>query len=82
VLRSELEEIRAAGFASSWGERQQGAASVAAPVFDAGGAPAAVISVCGPIERFEARRENAIRLLLEETRLLSGQVHRGAPLAF
>ncbi|HET8977071.1 MAG TPA: IclR family transcriptional regulator [Solirubrobacteraceae bacterium] len=82
ALRAELDEIRAAGFASSRGERQPGAASVAAPVFDAGGAPAAVISVCGPIDRFEARRENAVRLLLEETRLLSRQVHRGSPLAF
>jgi hypothetical protein len=41
-----------------------------------------VISVCGPIERFEARRQDAARLLLEETTLLSQQAHHGAPLAF
>lgn len=78
-LRAELEEIRAAGFASSRGERQHGAASVAAPILDSSGAPTAVISVCGPIERFEARRQRAARLLLEETTLLSSeQVHPGA----
>ncbi len=82
VLRAELEEIRAAGFASSRGERQHGAASVAAPILDASGAPAAVISVCGPIDRFEARRSDAARLLLEETTLLSRQAHHGSPLAF
>jgi DNA-binding IclR family transcriptional regulator len=82
ALRAELEEIRAAGFASSRGERQHGAASVAAPILDATGAPAAVISVCGPIERFETRRQDAARLLLEETTLLSQQAHRGSPLAF
>lgn len=82
ALRAELEEIRTAGFASSRGERQQGAASVAAPILDSTGAPAAVISVCGPIERFEARRQDAARLLLEETTLLSRQTHRGSPLAF
>jgi DNA-binding IclR family transcriptional regulator len=82
ALRAELEEIRGAGFASSRGERQHGAASVAAPVLDAAGAPAAVISVCGPIDRFEARREDAARLLLEETTVLSRQARHGSPLAF
>jgi IclR family acetate operon transcriptional repressor len=82
ALRAELEEIRATGFATSLGERQHGAASVAAPILDGSGAPTAVISVCGPIERFESRREDAARMLLEETTLLSQQAHRGSPLAF
>jgi IclR family acetate operon transcriptional repressor len=82
ALRAELTQIRSAGYATSLGERQHGAASVAAPILDAGGVPTAVISVCGPIERFERRREDAARMLLEETTLLSQQAHRGAPLAF
>ncbi len=82
TLGAELEEIRAAGYATSLGERQHGAASVAAPIRDGSGAPTAVISVCGPIERFEGRREEAARMLLEETALLSQQAHRGSPLAF
>ncbi len=82
ALRAELERIRANGFAASCGERQAGAASVAAPVLDADGLPAAVISVCGPMERFEARRADAAALLLEETTRLSRQVHPGSPLPF
>lgn len=82
ALRAELEEIRAAGFACSRGERQHGAASVAAPIRDRDGNPSAVISICGPIERFESRREDAARLLLEETALLSRQAECGSPLAF
>ncbi|MGH2856392.1 MAG: IclR family transcriptional regulator [Solirubrobacteraceae bacterium] len=82
ALRAELDEIRATGFAYSRGERQHGAASVAAPIFGAGGTPTAVISVCGPIERFDAHRQDAARLLLQETTLLSAQAAHGAPLAF
>jgi IclR family acetate operon transcriptional repressor len=82
ALRIELEEIRSAGFASSLGERQHGAASVAAPILGGDGVPTAVISVCGPIERFAGRRDDAARLLLEETALLSQQTRGGSPLAF
>jgi IclR family transcriptional regulator, acetate operon repressor len=55
---------------------------VAAPVLDRSGTPTAVISVCGPIERFDSRRENAARMLLEETTVLTRQAQGGAPLAF
>lgn len=72
-LRQELEEVRARGFASSRGERQADAASVAAPVMDRDGLPAGVISVCGPIERFGPCADQAATLLLEATRLLSRQ---------
>jgi DNA-binding IclR family transcriptional regulator len=76
ALRAELKRIRADGFAASLGERQPGAASVAAPVFGGDGLPAAVISVCGPMERFESRREDAAGLLLEQTARLSRQADR------
>jgi IclR family transcriptional regulator, acetate operon repressor len=82
ALRAELEQIRSDGFAASRGERQPGAASVAAPVLDQDGAPAAVISVCGPMERFKARSQAAAQLLLEETERLSRQVQPGSPLPF
>lgn len=82
ALRAELREIRHAGFASSRGERQHGAASVAAPVLDRSGAPTVVISVCGPIDRFEPRREDAARMLLEETTVLTRQAQGGSPLVF
>jgi len=82
ALRAELEKVRAAGFACSQSERQPGASSVAAPILDSHDVPAAVLSVCGPAERFASHRKEAIRLLLEETRRLSQQAHHGSPLAF
>jgi DNA-binding IclR family transcriptional regulator len=69
-LRAELARIRQQGFAVSAGERQSGAGSVAAPILE-GGLPVAVISVCGPIERFRPKAEQAAKLVLAETRALS-----------
>lgn len=70
VLKRELEQIRAQGFAVSMGERQADAASVAAPVLDADG-PVAVISVCGPLERFRDKVAETAALLVDATRELS-----------
>jgi DNA-binding IclR family transcriptional regulator len=74
ALARELASVRKRGFARSLGERQPGAASVAAPVFDHEGHPAGVISVCGPLERFRARTDHAAALLLEACRGLSRQL--------
>jgi DNA-binding IclR family transcriptional regulator len=77
-LRKELGEIRQRGYATSFGERMEGAGSVAAPVVGHDGHPAAVISVCGPVERFRSEAEEAARVLLESTGRLSRQLgHRG-----
>lgn len=70
-LRRELERIRATGYATSFGERQAGAASTAAPILDHRGHPIAVVSVCGPRERFLEEAESCSRGLLETTRKLS-----------
>ena len=70
-LRRELERIRTTGYATSFGERQAGAASTAAPVLDHRGQPLAVVSVCGPRERFLEEAETCSRALLETTRKLS-----------
>jgi IclR family acetate operon transcriptional repressor len=70
-LRRELRVIRSRGYASSRGERQPGASSVAAPILDAHGRPVAVMSVCGPLERFGARAPEAAMALLPVTRELS-----------
>jgi len=69
-LRKELARIRAQGYAVSLGERQEGAASVAAPILD-GDEPVAVISVCGPLERFRPKVDEAAELVLAETRAIS-----------
>ncbi len=73
-LRSELEKIRERGYAVSYGERQAGAASVAAPVFDHRGDPVASLSVCGPVERFAPHTEEAAERLLASTEQLSAQL--------
>jgi IclR family transcriptional regulator, acetate operon repressor len=79
VLRQELATIRERGYACSFGERQAGAASVAAPVLDHRDRPAASISVCGPIERFREHMDNAVGLLLEGTAELSRQLGHVRP---
>lgn len=80
VLREELIRIRATGYARSIGERQPGAASVAAPLFDHLGLPVAVISVCGPMERFSPELEVVADALCAETSRLSRRLgHEGGP---
>jgi DNA-binding IclR family transcriptional regulator len=53
ALNSELAEVRRSGLASSRGERQSDAGSVAAPVFGLDGDVVGAISVCGPIGRVD-----------------------------
>jgi len=70
-LRRDLAQIRSRGFATSAGERQAGAASVAAPVLDHSGRPIAAMSVCGPAERLAAELDHAAALLLESAARVS-----------
>jgi IclR family transcriptional regulator, acetate operon repressor len=51
-LRALLQTVRETGLGVSHGERQQGVAAVAGPVFDSRGV-AGAISVCGPEYRFD-----------------------------
>lgn len=74
TLRRSLAEIRKRGYAISLGERQTGAGSVAAPIMD-GSMPVAVISVCGPLERFKPIAAKAAELVVEETRSISALLH-------
>lgn len=77
-LRRELAAIRQRGWARSVGERQAGAASVAAPVLDVRGHPLAVVSVCGPAERFEPEMATCVEHLLAATARLSARAGRPA----
>ena len=74
ALRAELESIRSSGYAQSFGERMAGAGAVAAPLFGYDDVPLAVISVCGPIERFRDEADDAARLLLEVTQRASARM--------
>lgn len=77
-LTAELDRIRRRGWAQSSGERQPGAASVAAPVFDHLGMPVAVISICGPAERFAAEAERCAARLVLFTQNLSATMGHSA----
>lgn len=70
-LRAELDTIRDRGYAVSFGERQLGAGSIAAPVRDHLGAAIAVVSICGPVERFREAVDGFVDLLLSTTDELS-----------
>lgn len=64
LLQRELERIRSTGFAMSDGQRQEGAGSVAAPVFGLDGHVEGSISVCGPVDRLDrTTRERFVPLL-------------------
>lgn len=65
ALRDRLDQVRRDGHAHSDGERQRGAGSVAAPVFDVDGAVVGAISVCGPVDRVdETARARFVPLLV------------------
>jgi DNA-binding IclR family transcriptional regulator len=71
VLEQQIIEIRARGYAISFGERQPGSGSVAAPILGREAEPVAVISVCGPAERFASEVDGCARALLDTTERLS-----------
>lgn len=75
ALRTELAGIRERGYAISLGERDPSAGSVAAPVFAAGSSvPVAVMSVCGPVERFKEETDKISGLLLASVARVSARL--------
>lgn len=65
ALAREVERVRRDGFAAAVEERELGLAAIAAPVWSAGGALAAIVALQGPTGRFdEAARAAALPLLL------------------
>lgn len=78
-LRNDLAASRERGYATSFGERQAGAASVAAPVFDHSRRVVGVMSVCGPRERFQPAADKAAELLVEATQDVSRKLGYKAP---
>lgn len=71
TLRRDLATVREQGWARSAAERKNGAASVAAPVRGHDGYAVAVVSVCGPLERFSSEFEGCRDALLHATTMLS-----------
>ena len=79
VLERQLKEIKNTGVAITRGERFENTASVAAPAFGSDGDVLGAIAVIGPSERLtKSRLKDIVPLLLQEARLLSGRLSRGA----
>ncbi len=55
-FRQTLEGIRKNQYATSFGEREPGVASIAAPVFFENGSIAAALSISGPVDRFSDKQ--------------------------
>lgn len=51
VYKEQLKDIQRAGYATSFEERESGAAAVAVPIYGRGGQVAAVLSLSGPVSR-------------------------------
>ena len=65
ALEAEIERVRAAGYAEAVEEREAGLSAVAAPIWDATGALAAIVALQGPTSRFDrAAIDAALPLLL------------------
>ena len=64
ALAEEIERVRAAGYAEAIEEREVGLSAVAAPVWDASGALAAIVALQGPTGRFDHAAMEAARPLL------------------
>jgi DNA-binding IclR family transcriptional regulator len=71
-LQAELEQVRAAGWAASDGERVSGVSALAAPVFDVAGHVAAALTLVAPSARLsDERRTRYIPLVCEAARRAS-----------
>ena len=67
-----LDDIRLRGYATSRDERGTGAASIAAPFFDAGGNVTGSISSSGPVSRYgEEGHEDHVRLVIAAAQALT-----------
>jgi DNA-binding IclR family transcriptional regulator len=79
-LRRELAQIAERGWATSVGERQIGAGSVAAPILDYRDYPIAVVSVCGPADRMLEEMDACGEKLIAATSRVSRQMgHNATP---
>ena len=78
ALRRAIEDIRAAGVSISMDEIAEGAAGIAAPVFDRRGELLAGLVVGGPSKRLAADQERLGALVVERARELSRVMGFGA----
>jgi DNA-binding IclR family transcriptional regulator len=80
ALEADLETTRVRGYAISLGERQEGAASVAAPILGVHGFAIGSLSICGPVERFDPNTAQRLAQLVRESAVaLSTKLGAAAP---
>lgn len=78
-LRALLAKVRKNGYATSRGERQAGAGSVAAPIFRDDGTVIGSISACGPLVRFDSESVNRyVPLVTAAASRISARLKQGA----
>ncbi len=71
ALRCELEKVREAGYAVSYGEWIEDAAGVAAPILGQNGVIVAALSISGPIQRFN---EENVQVYSEAAKRVAAQI--------
>jgi DNA-binding IclR family transcriptional regulator len=79
ALRADVERVRRDGWSYTEGERDEGAAGLSAPVFDAGARLVGAMTISGPTSRVtraraEAWAEELVRSAETATRLLGGRL--------
>jgi DNA-binding IclR family transcriptional regulator len=75
ALEQELAEVQRRGWAEAYEERERELNAVAAPVFAADGALAAIVALQGPVPRFgRAPARSALPLLLEHAAAISREL--------
>lgn len=66
ALADEIERVRARGYAEAVEEREPGLSAIAAPIWDANGALAAIVALQGPSSRFDSAAMQAALPLLRQ----------------
>jgi DNA-binding IclR family transcriptional regulator len=73
-LRKRLAEIRRDGYAVSYEEFYPGSIGISTPIFISSDKIFASLSVSGPIERLEHKKQQVIDLLIEQASVLSDRL--------
>ena len=75
ALAAEIERVRGQGYADAFEEREPGLAAVAAPIWSATGALAAIVALQGPTTRFgRAQVRRVVPTLLDQARATSSEL--------
>jgi DNA-binding IclR family transcriptional regulator len=79
TLRADVEQVRRDGWSYTEGERDEGAAGLSAPVFDAAARLVGAMTISGPMSRVtrasaEAWADELVRSAETATRLLGGRL--------